>query len=69
MEINVTRLKELRRQKVLSMRELAEQSSLNYNTIWRLENGLTDAHPRTIRKIAGALEVDPAELVRGGEGE
>jgi len=49
------------------MRELAEQSGLNYNTIWRLENNLTDAHPRTIRKIAGALEVDPAELVREGD--
>jgi len=61
------RLKQLRRQRVLSMRELAEQSGLNYNTIWRLENNLTDAHPRTIRKIAGALEVDPAELVREGD--
>ncbi|MDQ3375753.1 MAG: helix-turn-helix domain-containing protein [Actinomycetota bacterium] len=45
------------------MRELAEQSGLNYNTIWRLENGLTGAHPRTIRKIAGVLGVDPSELV------
>ncbi len=57
------RFRELRRQKVLSMRELAEQSGLNYNTIWRLENGLTGAHPRTIRKIAGVLGVDPSELV------
>ncbi len=24
----------------------------SYNTIWRLENGLTGAQPRTIRKIA-----------------
>ncbi len=46
------------------MRELAEECGLNYNTIWRLENGLTGAHPRTIRKIAGVFGVDPAELVR-----
>ncbi len=59
----------LRRQKALSMRELAEASGLNYNTIWRLENGHTNAHPRTIRKIAGALEVDPAVLVPEGESE
>lgn len=58
------RLRELRRQKVLSMRELEEKSGVSYNTIWRLETGKTGAQPRTIRKIAGALGVDPAELVK-----
>ena len=67
MEIDVGRLKELRRQRVLSLRELAESSSLNYNTVWRLENGLTGAHPRTIRKLADALGVSPGELVKGGK--
>jgi transcriptional regulator with XRE-family HTH domain len=62
MEVNVQRLKELRRQKVLSMRELEEMSGVSYNTIWRLENGLTGAQPRTIRKIAAVLGVEPAEL-------
>jgi transcriptional regulator with XRE-family HTH domain len=65
MEVNVQRLRELRRQKVLSMRELEQMSGVSYNTIWRLENGLTGAQPRTIRKIAGVLGVEPAELVRG----
>ncbi len=59
------RLRELRRQRVLSMRELEERSGVSYNTIWRLETGKTGAQPRTIRKIAGALGVDPAELVKG----
>jgi transcriptional regulator with XRE-family HTH domain len=59
------RLRQLRRrQKVLSMRELEEMSNVSYNTIWRLENGHTGAQPRTIRKIAEALGVDPAELIR-----
>jgi transcriptional regulator with XRE-family HTH domain len=31
----VQRLKELRRQKVLSMRELEEMSGVSYNTIWQ----------------------------------
>jgi transcriptional regulator with XRE-family HTH domain len=66
-EINIQRLRELRRQKVLSMRELEEMSGVSYNTIWRLENGVTGAQPRTIRKIAQALGVDPAELVKGEE--
>jgi transcriptional regulator with XRE-family HTH domain len=67
MEVNIQRLRELRRQKVLSMRELEEMSGVSYNTIWRLENGITGALPRTIRKVARALGVDPAELVKGEE--
>jgi transcriptional regulator with XRE-family HTH domain len=65
MEVNVERLRELRRKKVLSTRELEEMSGVSYNTIWRLENGKTGAHPRTIRRIAEVLGVDPAELVKG----
>jgi transcriptional regulator with XRE-family HTH domain len=67
MEVNIQRLRELRRQKVLSMRELEEMSGVSYNTIWRLENGVTGAQPRTIRKIAQVLGVDPAELVKREE--
>jgi transcriptional regulator with XRE-family HTH domain len=67
MEVNVARLRELRRQRVLSMRELEERSGVSYNTIWRLENGLTGAHPRTIRRLAEVLGADPAELVKGEE--
>jgi transcriptional regulator with XRE-family HTH domain len=33
-------------------------------TVWRFENGSTNAHPRTIRKIAGVLGVEPRELVK-----
>ena len=67
MDVNVQRLRELRRQKVPSMRELEEISGVSYNTIWRLETGKTGAQPRTIRRIAHALGVDPAELVKGEE--
>ena len=47
MEVNVGRLKELRRERVLSLRELEERSGVSYNTIWRLEDGRQGAHPRT----------------------
>ncbi len=67
MEVDVARLRDLRRQKVLSMRELEERSGVSYNTIWRLENGLTGAHPRTLRRLAEVLNVDPSELVKGEE--
>jgi transcriptional regulator with XRE-family HTH domain len=64
MEVNVARLRELRRQRVLSMRELEDRSGVSYNTIWRLENGLTGAHPRTLRRLAEVLGVEPSELVK-----
>src|SRR5215216_872 len=67
MEVNVERLKELRRERVLSLRELEERSGVSYNTIWRLEDGRQGAHPRTIRKLAEALGVAPSELIRGGD--
>ena len=47
------------------MRELEEMSGVSYNTIWRLETGKTGAQPRTIRKIAEALGVEPHELLKG----
>jgi transcriptional regulator with XRE-family HTH domain len=51
---------------VLSLRELEEKSGVSYNTIWRLEDGRQGAHPRTIRKLADALGVQPSELIREG---
>ncbi len=61
----MARLRELRKQRVLSMRELEERSGVSYNTIWRLENGLTGAQPRTIRRLAEVLGVEPHELLKG----
>jgi len=66
MEVNVERLKELRRERVLSLRELEARSGVSYNTIWRLEDGRQGAHPRTIRKLAEALGVEPVELLQEG---
>lgn len=58
-------LKNLRRKRVLSQRELARTAGLTHTTVWRLENGFDQAHPQTIRKLAGALGVEPARLVKG----
>jgi transcriptional regulator with XRE-family HTH domain len=66
MEVNVERLRELRKERVLSLRELEERSGVSYNTIWRIEDGRQGAHPRTIRKLADALGVRPSELIREG---
>ena len=65
MEVNVQRLRELRQERALALRELGELSNVSLNTIWRIEAGRQGAHPKTIRKLAAALDVDPAELVKG----
>ncbi len=69
MRLNVEKLRQLRRQKVLSMRELEEKSGVSYNTVWRLETGRTGAQPRTIRRLAEALGVEPVELLPEGDAQ
>ncbi len=66
MEVNVERLKALRSEHVMTLRELADEAGVSKDTIWRLENGYSEAHPSTIRKLAKALGVKPKELVRMG---
>jgi transcriptional regulator with XRE-family HTH domain len=64
MEVDMARLRELRRRRVLTLEELAEKAGVGRNTIWRLEHGVMGAQPRTIRKLARALNVEPEELVK-----
>jgi transcriptional regulator with XRE-family HTH domain len=64
MEVDVARLRELRRRRVLTLEELAEKAGVGRNTIWRLEHGVMGAQPRTVRKLARALGVEPEELVK-----
>jgi transcriptional regulator with XRE-family HTH domain len=64
--ISGDRLRKVLDRRLLSQRELAERAGLSPTTILKLESGrVVDPHPRTIRKLADALEVDPAELIRG----
>ena len=59
------KLRELRERRALSLRELSALWSVNYNSIWRIEAGLTAAKPRTGRRLAAALGVEPHELLKG----
>ena len=59
-------MRELRRRRVLTLEELAEKADVGRNTIWRLEHDVMGAQPRTIRKLAKALDVKPEELVKAG---
>jgi transcriptional regulator with XRE-family HTH domain len=67
MEVDMARLRELRRRRVLTLEELADKAGVGRNTIWRLEHGVMGAQPRTIRKLAKALNVEAEELVKTGD--
>src|SRR5512143_605161 len=57
-EVNVgRRLRELRNERDLSIRALAERSGLNVNTFSLIENGKTSPSVSTLQQIAAALEV------------
>ena len=60
-KIDGEKVRGARERAFLSKGELAERAGLDRNTIGRIENArVTEVHPRTIRKIAEALSVDPA---------
>jgi len=56
------KLKTLRERQALSLTDLAEKSGVNRITIHRIENGKQKPMPRTIRKLAEALQVNVEEL-------
>lgn len=56
-EVNVgARLRELRAQRGLSIRALAEQSGLNVNTLSLIENSKTSPSVSTLQQLAAALK-------------
>ena len=68
MEMNDTNLRRLRQERAWSIRELAQRADVSTETIYSLENGQRQwAWPRTVRKLADALGVEPKELMDGEE--
>ena len=63
--VDGARLRALRRRKMLSLRELGERSGVAFDNINKLENERRSAQPRTVRKLARALGVEPEELMKG----
>ena len=62
------KLRELREERSLSMRELADMAGITHQTVYRIEHGQMNVQPRTRRKLAAALGVEPGEL-RGAAGK
>lgn len=57
------RVKRLRIQKGMSQEFLAEESGLSLRTIQRIENGESNPTGESLKRIAGALNVTPDEIV------
>lgn len=56
-------LKEWRRKRFVSQSELAVKAGVSKLTVTRLESSRpTRPHPRTVRKLATALEVQPEQI-------
>jgi transcriptional regulator with XRE-family HTH domain len=65
-KVDAKKLQDARLAKFWSRDELAKASGIHRDHIGRLERGYEgESRPPTIRKLAQALEVDPAELVEG----
>jgi transcriptional regulator with XRE-family HTH domain len=58
-------LREVRRSKGLSQRELGELARVSSGTVYRVETGRRGAYAGTVRKLAAALGVAPEVLVHG----
>jgi len=58
----MTSLRELRAERLLSVRELARQALVAPSTIFLIEAGRTLPRQRVARQIARALHVDPMEV-------
>ncbi len=67
MEVDGARLRQLRQERALSLRALGERSGIAFDTINKLENEYREAQPRTIRRLAEALGVEPKELMKREE--
>lgn len=60
--IKLSRLRAIRERKALTQDELAEMAGVSRQTVVKIEGGL-EPRPPTIRKLAAALGVDPADLM------
>jgi transcriptional regulator with XRE-family HTH domain len=58
------KLKEARQRAMISQEELSRMTGIGRATISNLENEERSAQPRTIRRLAEALGVEPRDLLK-----
>ena len=62
--VDMTKVEKLMTEKYFTWCELALRSGLSYYTMHALKVGRRNASFRTLGKIARALDVDPADIVK-----
>ncbi len=62
MEVNPTKLKELREAKGFSVRGLAQEAGISTETVYSVEHGHRQPSVNTLGKIAKALGVEARDL-------
>jgi len=67
MSVDGATLRRVRRAHALSQRDISRMTGIAFDTISRLETGKQQAQPRTIRRLADVLGVEPRELLKGEE--
>lgn len=65
--VKLTRLRTVRERKALSQQELAMLAGISRVAVVRIEAGDSEPYPSTVRKLAAALNVEPAELMEPAE--
>lgn len=67
--VKLGRLRTVRDRAAMTQRELGTKAGVSYVQISRIENGEVEPRPSTIRRLAQALGVEPAELMEPAEQE
>jgi transcriptional regulator with XRE-family HTH domain len=57
-------LRQVRQTSGLTQRQLGELAGVGKGTIWELETGRRGAYPRTVTRLAKALETEISNLVK-----
>ena len=58
-----SRLREVRERLFITQAELADQSGVAESNISRIETGVQQPRPSTVKRLAMALGIEPSELV------
>lgn len=59
------RVRHFRQQLALSQEDIADLAEMHVTNLGKIERGQSNPSLTTIIRVAGVLEVDPGELVRG----
>jgi transcriptional regulator with XRE-family HTH domain len=62
--IDGAKLRQLRRERALTQQDLQKAAGVAQATLSDLELGRREARASTLRKLAGALGVEPKELIK-----